>query len=184
MQYSSPIIDKARQIVIQHVPLSTQLTHYGYNTQFNPVRCPFHDESTASFFWDDDKQVYHCFGCHAKGTVVELTRHMESEQGNPMSVVQTLEYLAEQYKVAIPDMNDSSISKGKAKVVAAAKVHTDILQKKKIERLAHRIPALTVEQQVVGWYIYDRYMWGLAESGETQTLLEDLIQQAGTNSEK
>lgn len=37
--------------------------------------CPFHDEKTASFKVNDQKQFYHCFGCGAHGDVVDFTVH-------------------------------------------------------------------------------------------------------------
>ncbi|MFA7457206.1 MAG: DNA primase, partial [Micavibrio sp.] len=38
--------------------------------------CPFHNEKTPSFYVNDDKQFYHCFGCGAHGTVIDFAmRH-------------------------------------------------------------------------------------------------------------
>ena len=38
--------------------------------------CPFHNEKTPSFYINDDKQFYHCFGCGAHGDVIGFTmRH-------------------------------------------------------------------------------------------------------------
>lgn len=40
----------------------------------NKIRCPLpeHDDSTPSFFYNDNKGVFKCFGCGKGGTVVEL----------------------------------------------------------------------------------------------------------------
>jgi DNA primase len=32
--------------------------------------CPFHNEKTPSFYINDDKQFYHCFGCGAHGDII------------------------------------------------------------------------------------------------------------------
>ena len=38
--------------------------------------CPFHREKTPSFYVNDDKQFYHCFGCGAHGDAMRwLTDH-------------------------------------------------------------------------------------------------------------
>lgn len=37
--------------------------------------CPFHNEKTPSFHIDDDRAVYHCFGCGAKGNVLTFLRN-------------------------------------------------------------------------------------------------------------
>src|SRR3546814_12453069 len=38
--------------------------------------CPFHNEKTPSFYVNDDKGFYHCFGCGAHGDGIRfLTDH-------------------------------------------------------------------------------------------------------------
>src|ERR1700754_892781 len=32
--------------------------------------CPFHHEKTASFYVNDEKGFYHCFGCQAHGDAI------------------------------------------------------------------------------------------------------------------
>ncbi|MBK3804169.1 DNA primase, partial [Azospirillum brasilense] len=51
--------------------------------------CPFHHEKTPSFYVNDDKGMYHCFGCGAHGDVIAfLMRH-----GN-VSFVDAVQHLA------------------------------------------------------------------------------------------
>ncbi len=39
--------------------------------------CPFHNEKTPSFFVNDDKAFYHCFGCGAHGDVLSFVINTE-----------------------------------------------------------------------------------------------------------
>ena len=40
--------------------------------------CPVHGEKTASFSVSPDKQLYYCFGCHAKGDALSFVRETEN----------------------------------------------------------------------------------------------------------
>lgn len=59
--------------------------------------CPFHPEKAPSFTVDDEKQLYHCFGCGAGGDVFTLV--MEKED---LSFPEALKYLAQKYNIPIP----------------------------------------------------------------------------------
>lgn len=39
--------------------------------------CPFHTEKTPSFTVSEDKQIFHCFGCHAGGNVYKFLMEYE-----------------------------------------------------------------------------------------------------------
>jgi DNA primase len=59
--------------------------------------CPFHTEKTPSFSVDEDRQLYHCFGCGAGGDIFTLV--MEKEN---LSFPESVRYLAEKYHIPIP----------------------------------------------------------------------------------
>lgn len=64
--------------------------------------CPFHSEKTPSFTVSEEKQIYHCFGCHAGGNVFKFL--MEYEK---ISFIESVQELAE--KVGIPlDFEDDN----------------------------------------------------------------------------
>ena len=62
-------------------PLLTVLDHYGIATRGLGARrtalCPFHDDHAPSFtvFLESDR--FHCFGCGARGDVIELVERLE-----------------------------------------------------------------------------------------------------------
>lgn len=39
--------------------------------------CPFHKEKTPSFYVDDERGVYHCFGCKASGDIFSFVQNIE-----------------------------------------------------------------------------------------------------------
>jgi len=53
--------------------------------------CPFHQEKTPSFTVSEEKQIYHCFGCHAGGNVFKFLMDFKS-----ISFVEAVKEVAEQ----------------------------------------------------------------------------------------
>ena len=61
------------------------------------VCCPFHNEKSPSFYVNDDKQFFHCFGCGAHGDVIGFTmRH------DRLSFPEAIEVLAGQAGLPMP----------------------------------------------------------------------------------
>jgi DNA primase len=60
--------------------------------------CPFHSEKTPSFTVDEDKQLFHCFGCNIGGDLFTLV--MEKEN---LSFPEALRFLAEKYNIKLPE---------------------------------------------------------------------------------
>jgi DNA primase len=59
--------------------------------------CPFHNEKSPSFYVNDDKQFFHCFGCGAHGDVIGFAmRH------DRLSFPEAVENLAAQAGLAVP----------------------------------------------------------------------------------
>ena len=59
--------------------------------------CPFHSEKTPSFSVHAAHQFYYCFGCHAKGDVINFVMEMEH-----VSFYEALKSLAERYGIPMP----------------------------------------------------------------------------------
>jgi DNA primase len=58
--------------------------------------CPFHSEKTPSFTVSEDKQIYHCFGCHAGGNVFKFLMDYEK-----ISFIESVQELAGQLGIEI-----------------------------------------------------------------------------------
>ncbi|MFC2119502.1 DNA primase [Bacteroidota bacterium] len=58
--------------------------------------CPFHDEKTPSFTVSDEKQIFHCFGCHTGGNVFKFL--MEYKK---ISFVEAVQEIAEQLGIPL-----------------------------------------------------------------------------------
>jgi DNA primase len=59
--------------------------------------CPFHTEKTPSFTVDEEKQLYHCFGCGVGGDIFSLVMEREN-----LTFPEALKSLAERYHVPLP----------------------------------------------------------------------------------
>lgn len=69
--------------------------------------CPFHNETAPSFSVDEQKQVYHCFGCKAGGSVIQFVMDIER-----LSFPEAVAFLAEQLHMPLPEMqNDPAYEK-------------------------------------------------------------------------
>ncbi len=82
--------------------------------------CPFHQEKTPSFYVNDDKGFYHCFGCSAHGDVI---RFVTETQGLPF--IDAVKELAQAAGITVPAPDPRSAERaeraaGLHDVVAAA----------------------------------------------------------------
>jgi len=69
--------------------------------------CPFHSEKTPSFFVNENKNVYYCFGCQAKGNMFTFVmRH------NGISFKEALRFLAHKANIDIEDYFEKNGSLG------------------------------------------------------------------------
>lgn len=70
--------------------------------------CPFHKEKTPSFYVNDDKQFYHCFGCGANGDAVEFVMQQDN-----LSFIEAVEVLAAQAGMEVPDQSPQEVAQAK-----------------------------------------------------------------------
>ena len=65
--------------------------------------CPFHNEKTGSFFVNDDKGTFYCFGCGASGDIIEYLMRKRGIQ-----FMQAVEVLSEISGIKIPEKIDNN----------------------------------------------------------------------------
>lgn len=68
--------------------------------------CPFHNEKTPSFYVNDDKGFYHCFGCSANGDAI---RWMTDQRGLPF--IDAVKELAQAAGLELPEQDRRSAEK-------------------------------------------------------------------------
>ena len=68
--------------------------------------CPFHNEKTPSFYVNDDKGFYHCFGCSAHGDAI---RWMTDQRGLPF--IDAVKELAQAAGLDMPAMDRRAAEK-------------------------------------------------------------------------
>ena len=107
MRYPREVIDEVRlqndivEVISQYVPLKQK-----GNSYFG--LCPFHNEKTASFSVNSEKQFYYCFGCGAAGNVFSFLMEMEN-----IDFPEAMKKLAERAHITLPEPEKS------AQVIAA-----------------------------------------------------------------
>src|SRR5437868_13472881 len=67
--------------VKEHASFEPVLAHYNLQLvgrgKDRAVLCPFHRERKPSCKIELERRVFHCFGCEAKGNILEFVAHME-----------------------------------------------------------------------------------------------------------
>lgn len=90
------IIDQVRQ-ASSIVEIASQYTTLKRRGRKWVGLCPFHTEKTPSFTVDEEKQLYHCFGCGVGGDIYSLVMEREN-----LTFPEALKHLAEKYHVPLP----------------------------------------------------------------------------------
>lgn len=96
VRYSEEILDEIRTrldivaVISEYVPLKKG----GKN--FKGL-CPFHQEKTPSFMVDEERQIFHCFGCGEGGNIFTFIMKMEK-----LNFPEAIKMLAQKAGVSLP----------------------------------------------------------------------------------
>jgi len=91
------IIDQIKQAATI-IDIAAQYTSLRKRGNKHVGLCPFHSEKTPSFTLDEEKQLFHCFGCGAGGDIFTLVMEKES-----LSFPEALRFLAQKYNIPLPE---------------------------------------------------------------------------------
>ncbi|MET3762406.1 DNA primase [Sphingomonas sp. AAP5] len=97
---------RARTLLSSLVGQTTKLQKAGREWR---ACCPFHNEKTPSFYVNDDKGFYHCFGCSAHGDAI---RWMTDQRGLPF--MDAVKELAQNAGMELPAMDPRAAEKAEA----------------------------------------------------------------------
>ncbi len=97
---------RSRTLLSALIGRSTPLQKAGHEWR---ACCPFHNERTPSFYVNDDKGFYHCFGCSAHGDAI---RWMTDQRGLPF--MDAVKELAQAAGMELPAMDPRAAEKAEA----------------------------------------------------------------------
>ena len=86
-------------VVGSHVPLRKRGKNY-------LGLCPFHGEKEPSFTVSDEKQIFHCFGCGASGSVFDFLMRSRN-----LSFAEAVKELANRYSIPLPQRQETGREK-------------------------------------------------------------------------
>ncbi len=101
--------------------------------------CPFHQEKTPSFTVSEEKQIFHCFGCHAGGNIFNFLMEYKS-----ISFIEAVQEVAQSVGITInPEegkysSNNSQLEELYEINVIAAKYFSNNLLNKEVTNIASR----------------------------------------------
>ena len=76
-------------------------------------RCPFHEERTESFHITTDRGLFYCFGCGAKGDVIDYVEKREN-----LDFIEAVRYLADRAHIELHERGGVSSGPGRGRLVA------------------------------------------------------------------
>lgn len=97
-RYSEEIIEEVRNAV-DLVEIASRYVRLKKSGNSYMGCCPFHKEKTPSFHIDADKQLYHCFGCGAGGSVFQFVMNAEG-----LDFIDAVKSLADSAGIRLPEL--------------------------------------------------------------------------------
>lgn len=107
MQFSPRFLDEIRSRITLSELIGRKIKVTRAGREFKAC-CPFHKEKTPSFYINDEKNFYHCFGCGAHGDVVGWTMQYENR-----SFPEAIEQLAGMAGLEMPKASPQEVQQAR-----------------------------------------------------------------------
>jgi hypothetical protein len=75
---------RLKKLINDNIKITDVAKSYGIQVKNNKCLCPFHADKDPSLGLDDKRNIFHCFGCNAKGDIIEFKRRMKKCQRGMM----------------------------------------------------------------------------------------------------
>ena len=73
LKMSSNLTSKLdKEEILSRVNITELISRYIEVSRFNKAKCPFHEDSNASFSIHPQRQFFKCFGCGVSGNAVDF----------------------------------------------------------------------------------------------------------------
>ena len=72
---------RVRKLIDSNLKISEVAVKYGLKLEKNnKIICPFHHDTDPSLSFNDNMNVFFCFGCHATGDIIDFVGRLEDGQ--------------------------------------------------------------------------------------------------------
>ena len=86
--------------------------------------CPFHKENTLSFTVNPQRQIYHCFGCHAHGDVFKFLQEYEH-----LEFIEAVKRLAERAGIPLEFEENLQVERSRRKKDLVLHIHSELAKR-------------------------------------------------------
>jgi DNA primase len=117
--YSDSTLDEVRNAV-NIVSLVSEYVALKKRGRNHVARCPFHTEKTPSFNVNEEKQIFHCFGCGLGGDVFKFLMQIEH-----ISFPEAVRLIAERHGIRLPQSVPAARVEGEAELEVLRRAMTE-----------------------------------------------------------
>lgn len=178
------IFKEACELARKKVSLSTYLQKYNflYSQEKKMIRCPFpdHDDSSPSFSYDDEKQLFHCFGCGRSGDIVNLHYYINQIEDDRYTRVRAVKELAKTFKFTLPDFNTQKIQEEtgpKFKRINRKRKPKEEFYKEKVKGLEPKLKYINTKNRIKAYRKIDEMFLQKETAKETYLLITKLLRE-------